>query len=168
MLADIDDPPRSRARGLLIGLLIAAPPAVGAAYVGIPLLQSIIVGESEDFDVRLRQEDAYMQAVCTDALVVDRDEALCSCALAAEYPSLDCRSQFTIWSLERQLEQCAQPDMAQLAVSFCACVEKLGELRSATDDPDERRKIGQRYAGCTEFEETLFLPEVATLMPDQA
>lgn len=163
MLADIDDPPRSQVPGVLLGILVVAPFVAAAAYFGLPALRAAVVGAMNDYDDRLRQEDAYMTAVCTDALVLERDEELCECALAIEYPSLDCRAPFLAWSLERQFESCADPDTRKTAISFCACVETLHEELEGTEDLGERRHIQQRYGNCAELDGALYLPGLEQL-----
>jgi hypothetical protein len=167
MLADLEDPPAPRWRMLLIGIGAAA---VVIALVGVfvmPAVHSSVIGGSREYDARLRQEDAYMKAVCTDALVIERDEALCKCALAAEFPSLDCRGPFMAWTLERQAEQCATA--GGQSSDFCTCVdgriEALAELPPEADGK-QRRAIVADYATCSELPDALFLPAVETLAPE--
>ena len=118
MLADLDDPEPSRARGLVLGLVVMVPLTLGIGYFLLPALRSAIVGGAADLDSRLRREDAYMEAVCGPALVVERDEGLCKCVLGAEYPSLDCHGPFLTWSLDRMGETCADPTTFETALSF--------------------------------------------------
>lgn len=163
MMADIDDPPQSRARGILIGILVGLPIVALIGLWLLPALHAQLVGGAEEFDARLRQEDAYMHTLCSDALVVERDEALCGCALAAEFPSLDCRAQFTTWSLERQVEQCADDARRAEAVSFCACVDALEQMRLAAKDDAQARQVVQRYARCAELGDAMYLPTLDQL-----
>ncbi len=163
MLADLDDPPRSQVPGVLLGILIVAPFVAVAAYFGLPALRAAVVGAMDDYDDRLRKEDAYMKAVCADAMILERDEELCQCVLAIDYPSLDCRAPFLAWSLERQFESCADPQTRESAISFCACVETLHEELEGTEDHAERRQIQHRYGNCAELEGALYLPEVEQL-----
>lgn len=166
MMADLDDPPRSRWPGLLIGLLVALPFAGALAWGLLPFLYGQLTGGAADFDARLRQEDAYMQALCTDALTIPRDEALCECALAIEFPSLDCRPQFMAWTLARQAERCLEPALRSQAVSFCACVEAVATNAAEAPDEAAERKAIQRYAACTELDDAFSLPTVAELAPE--
>ncbi|MHC4393105.1 MAG: hypothetical protein ACYTFT_07940 [Planctomycetota bacterium] len=166
MMADLQDPPRSRARGFLIGLTVAVPLVLLIGLWLLPFLHAQLVGGAEDFDARLRQEDAYMHGVCNEALVVDRDEALCSCALGAEFPSLDCRAPFMRWSLDRQSEQCADTSIAAEAVSFCACVDALIEMVESAPDEKTARQTVQRYARCAELEDAIYLPTLDQLSPE--
>jgi hypothetical protein len=168
MMADLDDPPQSRARGILIGIAVGLPFVAAIGLWLLPALHAQLVGGAEEFDARLRQEDAYMHGLCSDALVVERDERLCGCALAAEFPSLDCRAQFTAWSLERQREQCADEELRAGAVSFCACVEALEEMRERTEDEAQARQVVQRYARCAELEDAMYLPTIEQLAPADA
>lgn len=163
MLADLDDPPTSRWRALAVGVGVAAVLVAATAFFVMPAMHSSIIGESREFDARLRLEDSYMHAVCSDALVVDRDEELCMCALAAEFPSLDCRAAFEAWTLARQSEQC-RAGVAE-ANGFCGCVASLVARLDASDPADEkaRRLVVADYAHCAALPDALFLPEVAAL-----
>jgi len=165
MLAELDDPPRSRWPGFLVGLLVALPFAAAIAWALLPFLYGQLTGGAEDFDARLRQEDAYMQGLCTDAMLLARDEELCECALAIEFPSLDCRPQFMAWTLARQQEQCAQPELRAEAVSFCACVEAVAENADEAADGETSRKAIQRYTACTELDDAMSLPTLDALRP---
>ena len=167
MMADLDDPPRSRWRGLLIGLLVALPFGAALAWGLLPFLYGQLTGGAADFDARLRQEDAYMQGLCTEAMVLPRDESLCECVLAIEYPSLDCRPQFLAWTLERQAERCSDDAVRADSVSFCACVEAVTDKVSEAEDDAAARQAAQRYAACTELEDTFALPSIAELQAQQ-
>ncbi len=162
-LADLDNPRPSRARGFIIGALIALPLALGFAWLAIVILPKLILGNAVEFDDRLRNEDAYMQAVCSD-LQIPRDEELCECVLAVEFPSLDCRLPFMHWSLQRMVEQCSDKATFDSAVAFCACVQSLDEqLTKVEPDTKEARQIVQTYSDCTELEPVLYLPPVEAL-----
>lgn len=166
MLADIDDPPKSRARGLLIGLLIAVP--VAAVFIGVfvPSLVGAILGGARSFDDRLRQEDAYMQAVCAQAMSLPRDEALCECVMAVEYPALDCQAPFLAWSVQRQQEHCATPDDRKASLSFCSCVEAVAEAVTEVeaDDEEGREREAAAYRRCQELPDAVHLPPVDALI----
>lgn len=171
MLADIDDPPRSRARGLLLGFLVSLPIAAVLVGVFMPSLVNAILGGARSFDDRLRQEDAYMQAVCTQAMSLPRDEALCECVLAVEYPALDCQAPFASWSLERQQEYCAAPDNEKASLSFCSCVGAVAEAVAAAEAAGEgeegRQREAQAYTRCQELPDAVYLPAVEALAPDE-
>lgn len=163
MLADIDDPRPSRVRGFVIGAALAVP--VGALFwwFASSWLPGLILDNAMEYDARLRQEDAYMQGVCAN-MQLPRDESLCECVLAVEYPSLDCRLPFMSWSLERMVETCADPAAFDQALSFCSCVRSLDEqLASVEPDTKEARQIVQTYADCTELRDALYLPGVEQL-----
>lgn len=163
MLADIDDPRPSRVRGFLIGAAIAIPLGLGFWWFASSYLPKLILDNAVEYDARLRQEDAYMQAVCAN-LDLERDENLCKCVMAVEYPSLDCRPPFMHWSLERQIEVCSDESTYQSALSFCSCVRALDEQLSALpSDSKEARMVVSNYAGCTELSDALFLPSVEQL-----
>jgi hypothetical protein len=163
MLADIDDPPPSRARGFLIGAAIAVPLGLGFWWLATEWLPSLILGSAVEYDERLRQEDAYMQSVCAN-MQLSRDESLCECVLAVEYPSLDCRLPFMHWSLEQMTESCADEATYADHLKFCSCVRALDErLQTLAPDSKEARQTVQNYAGCTEFDDALFLPGVDQL-----
>lgn len=162
-LADLDDPRPSRARGFLIGAAIALPIAAVFVWFMVGVLPNLILGSAVEFDDRLRLEDSYMQAVCYD-LELPRDEALCECVLAVEYPSLDCRAPFMHWSLMRMNEQCSDPATFDQALAFCSCVQAIhDELATFEPDTREARQKVQDYAGCAELEGALFLPQVDAL-----
>jgi hypothetical protein len=164
MLADIDDPPRSRTRGLLIGLLVAVPIAAVAVGLFVPSLVSAILGGAKSFDDRLRMEDGYMQAVCTQAMTLPRDESLCECVLAVEYPALDCQAPFLSWSLARQQEHCATPENEKAALSFCSCVDAVAEAVAKAEDEDVAEDEAQAYRNCQELPDAVYLPPVEALV----
>ena len=162
-LADLDDPRPSRLPGFLLGAAIALPIAAVFVWFTIGVLPSLILGNAVQFDDRLRQEDAYMQAVCSD-MDLARDEELCECVLAVEYPSLDCRGPFMHWSLQRMTEQCSDPATRDHALAFCTCVQTIADdLAKLEPDSKEARQKVQDYAGCTELEPALFLPQIDAL-----
>lgn len=158
MLADIDDPRPSRLRGFAIGAAVAIPLGLGFWWFASNYLPGLILDNAVEYDARLRQEDAYMQSVCAN-MDLERDENLCKCVLAVEYPSLDCRPAFMQWSLERQLEACADEATFDQALSFCSCVRSLDEqLAEVPSDSKEARMIVATYADCTELDDALYLP----------
>jgi len=132
MLADIDDPPRSRLSGFAIGALLGLPVVAVIAWVVLPPLMGAVLGGAEDFDERLRREDAYMQAVCGEIFDIRRDEALCGCVWVAEFPALDCQHRFRRWRLERAHETCTDESARAQSLSYCSCVDVVAERVSAT------------------------------------
>lgn len=163
MLADIDDPRPSRARGFLIGAAIAIPLGIGFWWLATEVLPGLIMGSAVEYDARLRQEDGYMQAVCAN-MDLARDESLCECVFAVEYPSLDCRLPFMHWSLQRMVETCGDPATFEQSLAFCSCVRSLDEQLAAVEsDTKEARQIVQTYAGCTELDDALYLPTIEQL-----
>jgi hypothetical protein len=169
MLADIDDPPRSRLPGILLGLLLGLPVAGVCAWLILPPLIGAVVGSAADFDKRLRQEDQYMKTLCDEALVVARDEALCKCIWAVEFPSLDCHAPFLRWSLDRHRESCADPETRRGALSFCSCVDviagKVDEAEAAEPAGDAARQEALKLEGCFRLDDALFLPPLESLAP---
>lgn len=163
MLADIDDPPRSRSRGLLVGLLVALPVAGLVVGVLMPSLVSAVLGGAQSIDDRARMENAYMQAVCTQALELPRDESLCECALATEFPALDCQAPFLAWSVDRQGEHCAVPENEKAALSFCTCVRTVAEHMASAADEDAMIKAAQAYPRCQALPDAVYLPTVEEL-----
>ena len=163
MLADIDDPRPSRVRGFLIGAVIAVPLGLVFWWAASSWLPGLILGNALEYDARLRQEDAYMQGVCAN-LDLERDESLCECVLAVEYPSLDCRLPFMRWSLERMVETCSEQATFEQSLAFCSCVRSLDEQLGAVEaDSKEGRQIVQTYADCTELGDALYLPTLDVL-----
>ena len=163
MLADIDNPRPSRVRGFLIGAAVAIPLGILVWWFASTWLPRLILDNAVEFDARLRQEDAYMQAVCAN-MDLERDESLCECVLAVEYPSLDCRLPFMHWSLQRMTEACSDQATYQGSRAFCSCVRTLDEkLAKAPKDSKEARQIVGNYANCTELDDALYLPPVEQL-----
>lgn len=132
MLADIDDPPRSRLSGFAVGALLGLPVVAAIAWLVLPPLMGAILGSAEDFDERLRREDAYMQAVCGEIFDIKRDEALCGCVWAVEFPALDCQHRFRRWRLERAHETCTDESARTTSLSYCSCIDVVAERVSAT------------------------------------
>jgi hypothetical protein len=159
-LADLDQPRPSRLPGFLLGAAIALPLAAAFVWFAVGVLPSLILGNAVEYDDRLRQEDAYMSAVCSD-MELPRDEELCECVLAVEYPSLDCRLPFMHWSLQRMTEQCSDAATFDRALAFCSCVQTIAaDLDKLESDSKEARQKVQDYALCTELEDALFLPQI--------
>lgn len=169
MLADLDDPPRSRLPGLVVGVVVAAPVVALIAWLLLPPLIGAMVGSAKDFDARLRQEDGYMQGLCAEAMQPARDAKLCQCVWAVEFPSLDCHGPFLRWSLDRHRDGCADEDTARQARSFCACVEVIdGRVREAEADParaEEARQEVLKLENCFRLEDALVLPPLEALAP---
>lgn len=167
MLADLDDPPRSRTRDLLVGVAVAVVLVSLVVLFLLPRLVAVIVGNASDYDQRLRAEDAYMQLLCTQAMVLERDESLCKCALAVEVPSLDCRQPFLRWSLDRHHEACADPETHKRSLTFCSCIDTLAEKIPALEaqGPDAARAEVQRVGKCLELPDAFPLPELTALAP---
>ena len=166
VIADIDDPPKSRWRGVLLGVLVSAPLGLGLALGFLPSLYGQIMGGIGAFDAQLRIDDEFMKTLCVDALDVDRDEALCGCALPAEFPSLDCQSQFSSWMLHEQHRRCAEEDARRDAIGFCACVDTLAAQVTAANDAGDvkaARMAGQRYGACAALEDALDRPSIESL-----
>jgi len=106
-----------------------------------------------------------MQALCASAFDPARDARLCGCVQQVDFPSLDCRGPFLEWTIEEQRTQCADGSVRPDAIAFCACVERLVELRDAAPDAAAREPIVLRYDACAELEDALSLPELSDLVP---
>lgn len=168
-LADLDHPPRSRSRDLLLGLLCGLPVVALIAWLLLPRLMQSILGTAGDYDQRLRAEDAYMQAVCGEAFDLGRDEQLCECVLAVEFPALDCRQPFLRWSLDRHRIGCADPEVRRASLTFCACVETVGEMvdKAEAESEEQARPEVQKVGRCLESPDAFPLPEIAALTPSR-
>ncbi|MEM6993949.1 MAG: hypothetical protein AAF721_25780 [Myxococcota bacterium] len=164
MLADIEDPPRSRVPGMIFGLIVAAPIAAILLVWFVPTLVQAVLGGAESIDGRLKLENQYMQAVCTEALDLGRDEAMCSCALATEHPALDCQAPFLVWSVERQLDYCSDEGPRKAALSFCSCVDAVNEAMDKAG-PEGRSAEAQAYRNCQALDDAVFLPTIEQLTP---
>jgi hypothetical protein len=165
-MADIEDPPKPRWRGILLGLLVSAPLGLGLAFGFLPTLYGQVMGGIGAFDTQLRIDDEYMKTLCLDALDVDRDESLCGCAIPAEFPSLDCQSHFSSWMLFEQHRRCAREDTRRDAVGFCACVDTLAtQVANANDANDTKaaRIAAQRYRACAGLKDALERPSIESL-----
>ena len=162
-LAELDDPRPSRLPGILLGIAVALPLAGVFAYFAIGWLPSMILGNAVQFDDRLRQEDAYMQTLCWDHMQLPRDESLCECVLATEFPALDCQAPFLAWSVDRQGEHCAVPENEKAALSFCTCVKTVAELMAAAPDEEAMIKAAQAYPNCQALPDAVYLPAVEEL-----
>ena len=166
MLADLDHPPRSRGRDLLIGVLGGLPVAALIVWLLLPSLMGSVLGSAGDYDQRLRAEDAYMQAVCSQGLDLARDEQLCQCVLAVEYPALDCRQPFLRWSLDRHHAACAEPEVRKPSLTFCSCIDTLAARIAEAEAAGEAANAEiQRVGKCIELPDAFPLPELTTLMP---
>lgn len=164
-LADLDDPPASRAPGLVLGFVVGLALTAVLVLWLLPSVVGIVLGGARDLDEKLGEQDAFMQAVCTEALVLERDETLCQCVLATEDPALDCQDPWRRWLLVQQGARCAEEATREEARSYCACVETVAASVAESDDDDERRRRAQAYERCTPLPDALDLPPLATLMP---
>lgn len=164
ILAHLDDPPRSRWPGIVLGLALAVPAGLAIVTWVIPALVNAVLGGARDLDNRLRAEDGYMKALCTEAVDLDRDEQLCGCVLGTDYPSLDCQLSFRQWTLARQGESCADPATHKASKSFCTCVDVVAE-KVAAAAPEARDTEAAAYENCTALPDALFLPTIETLAP---
>lgn len=163
IVVDMERPDRRRrARDLLIGLALAAPIAGVLALWAIPALVHSVMGGARDFDSRLREQDRYMQELCATAMELPRDEELCACALAVEYPSLDCQDRFQAWLVARQAETCADQATHRASLSFCTCVEILAQAASDASDTQSDGS-GEGYARCAALPDALPPPPVSSL-----
>lgn len=163
-LADIEDPPRSRVPGLVLGLLLALPVAGAVVVWVLPALVEAVLGGAESLDDRIALETAYMDAVCTQAMELPRDETLCECVLATEHAALDCQAPFLQWSLDRQGEHCADPEAKQAALSFCTCVETVTQTVAEAPDEATAQSAAQAYRNCQELPDAVYLPTVEALV----
>lgn len=166
MLADLDHPPRSRTRDMLVGAVCGLPVVALLAWSLLPSLMASVRGGAGEYDQRLRAEDAYMQAVCNQALELGRDEQLCECVLAVEYPALDCRQPFLRWSLDRHHASCADPEVRKPSLTFCSCIDTLADrIREAEAEGETPTTEIQRVGTCLEQPDAFPLPEIAALLP---
>jgi len=164
ILAHLDDPPRSRWPGMIVGLALAVP--FGAAIVVwvIPWLVGTILGGARDLDSRLRAEDGYMKALCNEAFEPMRDDTICGCVLGTEVPSLDCQLPFRMWTLERQRETCSDAATHEAAKSFCTCVDTVAD-KVDTAAPEARDAEAAAYENCMALPDALYLPTIEMLTP---
>jgi hypothetical protein len=161
-LADIDNPPASRGRDLLLGLVVAVPVVGGLFGWLIPTFAGAILAGANNLDDTLRQQDQYMQRVC-GMPELPRDEALCACVFAVEFPALDCQDQFRPWLAARAGEQCVDPTTQRDRTSFCVCAEVVAQdmaAATAADDPASARNAGQGMDRCLALPDALPLEDV--------
>ena len=151
---------------MLLGILGGLPVVGLILWLLLPSLVGSVLGSAGDYDQRLRAEDAYMQAVCSQAFDLDRDEQLCSCVLAVEYPALDCRQPFLRWSLDRHHVSCAEPEARKPSLTFCSCIDTLAERVSKAEAAGESVTGDvQRVGKCLEQPDAFPLPTIEALMP---
>lgn len=166
MLADLDHPPRSRTRDMLIGAVCGLPLVGLLAWFLLPSLIHSVTGGAGEYDQRLRAEDAYMQAVCSQTFDLARDERLCECVLAVEFPALDCRQPFLRWSLDRHHARCAEPEVRKPSLTFCSCIDTLAErITSAEAEGETPNTEIQRVGKCLELPDAFPLPDLEALAP---
>jgi hypothetical protein len=166
MLADLDQPVRSRTKDLLIGAACGIPVVAVLAWLLLPSLMGSMLGSAGDYDERLRAEDAYMQAVCTQTYEPSRDEQLCTCVLAVEFPALDCRQPFLRWSLDRHQERCSDAEVRKASLSFCSCIDTLdGRIAEAELAGESIAADLQRVGKCLELKDAFTLPDLLELAP---
>ena len=145
-------------------VFICALPVAGLfMFWLIPVLVAAVMGGARGHDARLRAEDSYMQALCgSEAFDLERDEGLCGCVLATEYPSLDCQFAFKHWTVARQGEYCSAPDGRQASLSFCSCVDAVaGKIAAAA--PEARDSEVGAYERCMQLPDAAFLPTIEAL-----
>jgi hypothetical protein len=164
ILGHLDEPRPSRWPGVLIGMAIAIP-LVGL-FVGwlVPSFVGAVLGGAQSLDERLRLEDGYMTALCSSAMDVERDETLCECVLAVEFPALDCQAPFLAWSVDRQLEHCADPTAHEASLAFCSCVEQVAQNVAEASDEAESERHAQAYRRCQDLPDAVFLPTIDALV----
>ncbi len=163
MLADIDDPPKSRARGLIFAFFVAIPIAAVFGLWLIPTFVGSIVGGARDLDDRLRANDAYVQELCATGYDAARAETLCNCVWAMEFPSLDCRPQISRWSLAQQQTACSEDGIRDTSLQFCSCIDTVMQKVEAAASDDEAGGEALAYERCESLEDSLELPSVEAL-----
>jgi len=149
---------------MIWGMVAATPVVIILVAWFIPTLVQAVLGGAEGVDDRLKLEAQYMSAVCSEGLDVQRDEAMCGCVLATEFPALDCQGQFQTWSVERQVEYCGDEGPREAALSFCSCVDAVSEA-IAEAPPQERGATAGKYRNCQALPDAVFLPTIEQLTP---
>lgn len=163
IFTELENPPKSRRRDLVIGAILGIVLSGALVWIILPALTGIIVGSSKAFDRDLRQKDAYMQAICTDVIDVDRDQNLCGCVLATEVPSLDCQTNFLHWSLERYIEACSAPETGKQSLTFCSCLTTIEEQLKTAQQPEQNRQTLEKLYRCMELDDAFALPSIEEL-----
>jgi hypothetical protein len=158
MLADIDDPPRSRLPGMVFGLLVALPIVAIIAGWFIPMAVGTILSGARDLDERLRANDAYMRQLCATSYLEERDAELCNCVWAMEIPSLDCRPQWNMWAVQVESAVCQDPTSRDAALSYCTCIDTVAEKVAAAEDPHLEAAAFER---CEQLPDALPMPALA-------
>jgi hypothetical protein len=165
-LADLDQEPASRWRGLLLGVAIALPVTLVFGSWLLPRLRAAIVNAATDHDAHARERGEYMDGLCNSALVVSRDERLCGCVLGTEYPGMDCMDRFNEWLTDRQAERCEEQATFEASISFCTCVQTLVEANATprVNSTDSTSKA-QGFPRCMGLEDRLDYPALDKLAP---
>ncbi|MCR9162689.1 MAG: hypothetical protein ACE37F_03030 [Nannocystaceae bacterium] len=165
MLADIEDPPRSRLPGMLLGLALASPVVAVFAIWVIPTFVGTILSGASDLDERLRATDRYMRELCAGQIDTARDEGLCGCVWSVEFPSLDCRPHFNAWAADLQQSRC-DDGLREDSLSYCTCVDAIvDKMNAAGDEPAQRRSAANNYENCEALGDAKELPAPAELAP---
>ena len=162
-LADIENPPKSRWRDLVIGAFLGIVIIGGFLWFILPNLVATMLGSASTFDQDLRRKDAYMQAICTEAMDISRDQNLCACVLATEVPSLDCQTPFLYWSLERYVEKCSETEIANQSLSFCSCITTIDERVTTSQQAEQNQPTIENLPRCFVLKDAFALPELAEL-----
>jgi len=166
MLADVDDPPRSRIPGMILGLVLAAPVVYACAAWIIPSFVGAILGGASDLDARLRATDEYMRELCAGRIDTERDGGLCGCVWSVEFPSLDCRPHFNAWAADLQHDRCLDETQRSESLSYCTCADAIvDKMNAAGEQPAERRSAANAYENCEGLTDALELPAPGELAP---
>ncbi len=166
MLADIDEPHKSRVPGLILGVVLALPVIAVCVVWVIPTFVGTVLGGARDLDERLRATDRYMRELCGGQIEPERDEGLCGCVWSVEFPSLDCRPHFNAWATDLQFSRCAEPKLHDAALSYCTCVETIEtKMNDAGEEPEQRRGASNAYENCEGLQDAVALPPAAELAP---
>lgn len=163
-LADIDQAPDPRGRRLLVGVAIAVPVCLLLGWLVLPRLRAALMSAAADHDRLARERDAFMGEICGPGMKLSRDEKLCGCVLATEYPGLDCLDRFSQWLTDQQGARCDEPATFDTAPGYCSCVLAVREDSAALDDEAQLRARGSAFPRCAALPDALGLPELQSLV----
>lgn len=143
---------------------MALPVALLFVVFALPRMRGSMMDAAADHDARARDRGGYMQEVCGEGMDLDRDELLCGCVLAVEYPGLDCMDRFREWLVDRQAERCADASVFDAAPGFCTCVQSVNDATAELVGDERKRERATAYERCEGLDDVLEPPDLETLL----
>ncbi len=163
-LADLDEAPRSRGRGMLIGLAIAVPVCLILGAIVLPRVRASVMSGAEAHDKAARERDTYMAAICGEGMDLERDEDLCGCVWATEYPGLDCLDRFDEWLVVQQAQRCGQSSVFDSGPGYCTCTQAVVEQLDALPPEGRLAEAAAGHRRCAGLDDALPPPPLQSML----